>query len=146
MPTDLGNAATPGLWRRLAAIFYDSWLVLALWLLGATADFFVQGALGLGDAPVRLPLQLYLVTCPFVFFGWFWTHGGQTLGMRSWRLRLLDRDGHPVGWRQALTRVAAACLAALPLGLGYLWMLFDRDGLTWHDRLSHTRLVLVEKS
>ena len=36
-------------------------------------------------------------------------------------------------------------LAALPLGLGYLWMLFDRDGLTWHDRLSHTRLVLVEK-
>ncbi|HOP17700.1 MAG: RDD family protein [Gammaproteobacteria bacterium] len=146
MPTDLENAVTPGLWRRLAAIFYDSWLVLALWLLGATADYFIQAAIGLGDAPVHLPLQLYLVACPFLFFGWFWTHGGQTLGMRSWRLKVLDCHGQPVGWRQALIRVAAAWLAALPLGLGYLWMLVDKAGLTWHDRLSRTRLVLVNKT
>ena len=35
MQTDLENAVTPSLWRRLAAIFYDAWLVAAIWLLGA---------------------------------------------------------------------------------------------------------------
>ena len=88
-------------------------------------------------------MQLYLLGCPFVFFGWFWTHGGQTLGMRAWRLRLLDAEGGPVTWRQSLLRVAGAYLSALALGVGYLWVLFDRAGLAWHDRLSGTRLVMT---
>ncbi len=146
MPSsDLSQAAIPGLARRLAAIFYDSWLIVALWLLGATADYAVQAATGAADDPWRLPLQLYLLACPFVFFGWFWTHGGQTLGMRAWRLKLLTEQGEPPGWRQSSIRVAAAFVSALALGLGYLWMLFDRDGRTWHDRLSSTRLVLVSR-
>lgn len=141
--SDIDNAAVPGLWRRLAAIFYDSWLVLGLWFVGAAADYLLQSALGTGDAPYRLPLQLYLLACPFVFFGYFWTHGGQTLGMRAWRLKLLDTAGRKVGWRQSLIRVAAAYLSALALGLGYLWILVDPAGMSWHDRLSGTRLVMV---
>ncbi|MGB5613874.1 MAG: RDD family protein, partial [Sedimenticolaceae bacterium] len=82
MDSDIENAAVPGLWRRLAAIFYDLWLVAALWLLGATADTFVRAGLGLGSAAFHLPLQLFLFIAPAAFFSWFWTHGGQTLGMR----------------------------------------------------------------
>ena len=143
--TRLDDAVSPGLGRRLAAIFYDSWLVVALWLIGATVDTFVQAGMGSGEAPVRLPLQLYVVLTPFVFFGWFWTHGGQTLGMRAWRMRLLDADGNDVTWRASFVRVAAAGLSVSALGLGYLWMWLDRDRLTWHDRLSGTRLVLLQK-
>lgn len=142
---DIDNAAVPGLWRRLAAIFYDSWLVLGLWFVGAAADYLLQSVLGTGDAPYRLPLQLYLLACPFVFFGYFWTHGGQTLGMRAWRLKLLGTAGRTVGWRQSLIRVAGAYLSALALGLGYLWILVDPAGMSWHDRLSGTRLVIVRR-
>lgn len=141
----LDDAVSPGLVRRLAAIFYDSWLLAGLWLLGAAVDTFVQAGLGTSDAPFRLPLQIYLLACPFIFFGWFWTHGGQTLGMRAWRLKLLDQAGEPVNWRQSLVRVAAAHLSLFALFAGYLWMLLDRDRLTWHDRLSRTRLVLLKK-
>lgn len=144
-PLDIGNAVRPGLWRRLAAIFYDSWLVAAIILLGATADTVARAALGLDEHASHLPLQLYILTAPAIFFIWFWTHGGQTLGMRAWRLKLLDAHGSPVAWRQAVLRVAAAWLSLLALGLGYLWIWFDRDGLAWHDRLSGTRLVLVAR-
>ncbi|MGB5613384.1 MAG: RDD family protein, partial [Sedimenticolaceae bacterium] len=83
---------------------------------------------------------------PAAFFSWFWTHGGQTLGMRAWRLKLLDSEGDPVTLKLSLIRLGAALLSALPLGLGYLWVLIDRDGLAWHDRLSRTRLVVLKRN
>jgi len=142
MQDDLDNAAIPSLWRRLAAIFYDAWLVAALWLVGTTVDTFI----GAGSEGSHLGLQIYAVLAPLVFFGWFWTHGGQTLGMRAWRLRLLSNDGSPVTLAQSLIRYIGAMVSMLALGLGYLWILFDRRGLAWHDRLSNTRLVMVKKS
>ncbi|MDJ0739412.1 MAG: RDD family protein [Gammaproteobacteria bacterium] len=141
----IDNAVTPGLMRRLAAIFYDSWLVAGIWLLAVIVDTFVRDPEGLGWEISHLPLQLFIPAVLFGFFGWFWTHGGQTLGMRAWRLRLLGDDGAPVSWRQAVVRTAAAHLSLLAVGLGYLWVWIDRDRLAWHDRLSRTRLVMVEK-
>lgn len=141
MQTDLDNAAIPSLWRRLAAIFYDAWLVAALWLVGATIDTFI----GAGSEGSHLGLQLYALLAPLVFFSWFWMHGGQTLGMRAWRLRLLGSDGSSVTLRQSVVRYVGAMLSMSALGLGYLWILFDRQGLAWHDRLSNTRLVITRK-
>ena len=135
----------PGLGRRRAAMFYDAWLIAALWLIGAAVDVALQAAVGTTEDPFRLPLQIYVVACPFVFFGWFWTHGGQTLGMRAWRLKLLQANGQAMDWRHSLIRVAAAHVSLVALGLGYLWMLLDRQKLTWHDRWSETRLVILER-
>ncbi len=92
--------------------------------------------------------QAYLVALSFLYFGWFWTHGGQTVGMRAWRLRLRVRgDGaDPVLWRQALARFLAAGLSWAALGLGFAWALWDRERLTWHDRVSGTVLVLERKT
>ena len=146
MPTDINNAAHPSLWRRLAAMFYDAWLLAALWLIGATVDVFARQAMGLGADGTHLPLQVYLAACPFVFYGWFWTHGGQTLGMRAWRLKLFTDNGEPVDWRRSMVRVAAAHLSLFVVGLGYLWVLVDRDKLAWHDRISGTRLVMTAKA
>lgn len=146
MQLQIEYAAPPGLWHRLAAIFYDSWLVAAIWLIGATAETFIRAGLGIGDdGGSRWPLQAFLLLSPAVFFGWFWTHGGQTLGMRAWRLKLLDSSGNPVTWRQSLIRYGAAWLSLLALGLGYLWVWIDPQGLSWHDRLSGTRLVVLQK-
>lgn len=126
-------------------MFYDSWLLVALWLIGATADVLMRNLLGVDEGRSHLPLQLYLLACPFLFYGWFWTHGGQTLGMRAWRLRLLDTNGKPVSWRRAMLRAAGALVSLLTAGLGYLWILVDPERLAWHDRWSGTRLVLISK-
>ena len=74
-----------------------------------------------------------------------WRRGGQTLGMRPWRLRLATAgDGVP-GWGALWLRHAVGALSLLASGLGFWWAWFDREGRTWHDRASGTRLVRLPK-
>lgn len=142
----LSEAARPGLLRRLAAMFYDAWLIAALWLLGSTVDTFVRDALGVPPGSgSHWILQLYMVLAPMIFYIGFWTHGGQTLGMRAWRIRVVDAQGRDISVAQAVLRCLYALLSWLPLGLGFLWIAFDRDRAAWHDRLSNTWPVMTSK-
>ena len=84
---------------------------------------------------------VYLAAVSFGYFGWFWTHGGQTLGMRTWNLRLVSASKHGASWRQALARFTGACLSWLAFGAGFLWILVDPERKAWHDRLSKTTIV-----
>ncbi|MFV1993160.1 MAG: RDD family protein, partial [Acidiferrobacterales bacterium] len=93
----------------------------------------------------QLAFRVLLLVIAYLFFCWFWTHGGQTLGMRAWKIRLLNLDNGPVTWLAATGRFCLAILSWLLLGLGYFSMLWDPDGLSWHDRLSSTHLVLLAK-
>lgn len=133
----------PGFLRWLAAMLYDGLLLFALM---AVATTLITLPLGMPSGVERIIFQLFLFeVIPLVFFTGFWAHGGQTLGMRAWKIRLVREDGRPVDWRDALKRHLAALLSWLSLGLGYLWMLHDREHLTWHDRLSATRLERLEQ-
>jgi len=130
-----------GLSRRLLAAFYDALLLLAVnFVVGAMAVGINVQISGHHLLPRPLGLALLLATC-FLFYGWFWTHGGQTLGMRTWRLRVLDAEGHCIGWRGAALRFAGGLLSWLALGLGWLWILFDGERAAWHDKLSASRVV-----
>jgi uncharacterized RDD family membrane protein YckC len=124
---------------------YDSLVLIALVLtVGAVLVVGLKHGEITSTSPYwRLLLQLSVALVPVVFFVGFWTHGGQTLGMKAWRLVLVTERGTPPGYSRAAARLAASLLSWLPLGLGYLWLLIDRDHLAWHDRLSGTRLVLV---
>ncbi|MEN8174259.1 MAG: RDD family protein [Pseudomonadota bacterium] len=137
----------PGLLRRLAAMVYDALVAFAV-LFVADAALIVpaQGWLHIENLAGRWWFLAYEIGVVVLFFTWFWSHGGQTLGMRAWRLKVVRADGAPLKFADALRRFAAAVLSWLPAGLGFLWALVDRQGLTWHDRLSRTRLVLVEKT
>ena len=134
------NAAASGLARRLGAIFYDALLLLALLMLGSFLYVPVAGRVL--PAPLgRTLYQIFLFAIGFLYFAWFWTHGGQTLGLRTWKLRLVARDGGSITWPQATQRFALALVSWLCLGLGFLWVLVDHEKLAWHDRLSSTRLI-----
>lgn len=132
------------LWRRLAAALYDALLLAAIWIVAALLDALIRNW---ADLPydVRL-MRGYLFLTGFFFFGWFWTHGGQTLGLRAWRLQLRRTDGQALRWPQSAWRYALAWLSWLPLGAGVLWCLLDRHRQTAHDRLAGTEVVLLPRA
>ena len=70
-----------------------------------------------------------------------WRRGGQTLGMRAWKIRVVDAHGRPASTKALWRRFAWGGLSLLPAGAGFWWSLLDRQRLTWHDRASGTRLV-----
>ncbi len=132
-------SAHVSLWRRLAAITYDFFLLFAV-LFFASLIVIVPFKITLEDT--RYPLYIaYVYSVSFVFFGWFWTHGSQTLGMKTWHIKIKTFDGKTITWRQAFVRFIVALLSIILLGAGFIWCLFNRESLSWHDLVSKTRLV-----
>lgn len=142
-----------GLLRRLAALLYDAFLVLAIWMALGFAAQFIAGVEtnrvidGRVQTDPVFGLLLFALMCASAaaFYVWFWTRGGQTLGMLAWRIRAQSRDGSPMTVRQALLRFLCAWPSFFLFGLGYLWLYFDPQGDAAHDRLSKTRVVLLPR-
>jgi len=140
-----------GLFRRVAAMLYDGLVVLALWLVATMALIPFFGAPAQDEVQVLIPgayqwlYQGYLLAICAAFFCFFWLRG-QTLGMVSWRLKVVDRQGLRISHSQALLRFVGALLCWASCGLGYLWILFDRQGRSWADILSSTEVVVLPKS
>lgn len=138
---------------RLLALFYDFWPVLALWMVVSAAFTLGYTFLGQHDARQNIPpfsalSWLLWFTCwavAGVYATVSWRRGGQTLGMRPWRLRLAGVEGTAPGWSTLWTRYAIATLSLLLGGLGFWWAWFDREKLTWHDRATGTRLVRLPR-
>jgi uncharacterized RDD family membrane protein YckC len=129
----------PTLARRAACALYES-LILAALVLVATFPFLAFA----GDSTTGLRrhlLQAWVVFVVGAYLVGFWTRGGQTLAMKTWRIRLQAAGGGPVGVGRGVRRYLLALAGAAALGLGFLWALLDRDGQFLHDRLAGTRLV-----
>lgn len=145
---DLSRARAPGLLRRLATMTYDLMLLAGLLVIAALVFTIAAQSLIGTDLTRGLPrflFQLYLLAVILTYYIYFWTGGRQTLGMRAWRTQLLRNDGDPLTLADALRRLAYASLTLAPAAVGLWWALFDRDGLTWYDRLSRTRPVMTLK-
>lgn len=128
-----------GFSRRFAALLYDSLLLLGI-LFGAAALMMAilawwAPALADGQILARYSgFRLYLASWILGFYLWFWAHGGQTLGMRAWKIRLVTRTGADASYRQLLIRALTGLF-----GLANLSLLLGLPA--WHDRLSNTRIL-----
>lgn len=92
--------------------------------------------------PAVKPLfQLYLLVLCGGYFIWQWHHGGQTLPMKTWRLRIVTREGEPLTWHHCVHRFVFALLGLVLCGAGFLWSFFDRERQFLHDRLAGTKIV-----
>ena len=131
----------PSLLRRLSSAAYDALLVLAV-LFVATFIFLVLFG-SAAEPPRRYVFQAYLLGVMGAYFVWFWTHSGQTLAMKTWRIRLVMLDGHSVPVKAAVVRFFLAVAGLVFFGAGWWWALFDREHCLLHDRLAGTRLVLI---
>lgn len=127
------------MWRRLAALGYDLLLLAAVLFVFTLVVLAVR--LGNAVPPGSWWFPLCLVALAMAFFCGFWVHGGQTVGMRAWRIRVVRDDGGSLGWLQAGGRFVAGIVAALPAGLGLWWSVLDERKRGWHDRWTRTRVV-----
>lgn len=139
---DRHNYPNAGLLRRLGAMFYDTLLLLSVLLAAVALALMLSGGTFTYHSPYFRILVFLLC---FMFFAWFWLHGGQTLGLRTWRMRLQRINGSPVTLRQALLRFLLAVPSIALCGLGFFWMLVDRDKMTLYDRYSRSVIVVLPK-
>ena len=119
---------------RFAAMLYDALAILGIWIATIVALVTV-----IGDAVVGAWVQSLLFVELYAYFVFFWCRRGQTLGMLAWRLKL--QCAGPFRPTQALGRFVVGLASFLTLGLGFAWMLIDRDRLTWGDRISASTVV-----
>lgn len=135
--------------RRMAAVLYDTLLIgVTTAIIGGILATSVAQLGGIELHPgSRLSNLLFLLdlVIAFFLFGWFWTHGGQTLGMRAWKIKVVTDDGSPFLWPQAFFRYVGALFSWLALGVGFWIAIFDPQKLTWHDRFSRTHLVRTSR-
>ena len=132
--------AVPSFRRRLASMAYESLLLVGVL---SVAFMLPQLVLGMGFN-ILLPgwaLMCHVFVVLGVYFVWYWRHGGQTLAMQTWKIRLSTANGAPPSLLRLTLRYLLAWPSIVYLGAGLLWALFDRDGQFIHDRLAGTRLV-----
>ena len=165
-PLPAAPAATPsapaGLWRRFAANLYDGLLVVAIWMCGGLLVVLLRGE---AVPPLTWWFKIYLLALAFGYFGWSWIRGGQTVGMRAWRIRVQRADGSPLDWGRAAIRFAVGSLVVAALGYGawaargagpgvvvgsallaigaaaIAWALVDRRRRAWFDLAADTEVV-----
>ena len=142
-------SSTPAsLWLRVAAGLYDLFPLIALWMLTAgVALLAVRGEVDLSHPSFgwQVGLRTALVVVTGAYFVISWARGGQTIGMRAWRLRIVDDDGNALGWTRATLRFVVACASLCALGIGFFWCLFDARKRGWHDVAARSVLVRLQK-
>ena len=155
------------LFRRLGAMVYDTLLLFAVLVVASALTLPFRS--GKGATQFEWGMMIYIFTVIFLFFAWFWTHGGQTLGMRAWRIKLVH-IGHPaVGWSTALYRYllslpvwlflfyslhshndrfgSVTLLTQIPgwilYSIGLFWLVIDNVPGNWREKLTKTRIVFT---
>ena len=137
------QTVVPSLFKLGTCLIYEALVVIALSLVCTT--IFV---LLLGDATAgikRYSLQLLLWLTAGTYFVWCWQKSGQTLAMQTWHLKLLNQDGGLLTLKAAITRYVLASLSLIAFGLGYLWVIVDRDRLFLHDRLLKNKIIFAPR-
>lgn len=134
----MSEAQVPaGFVRRIAVMVYDGLLVTALlFVISAVATLIYGQSIPANNAI----FSLLLLLVGYAFYAWCWLRGGQTLGMQTWKIKIVSENGAPLTLYQTLIRALSA-LITYSIGLGLLWMLIDPQKRTLADRLSRTYLV-----
>jgi uncharacterized RDD family membrane protein YckC len=120
-------------------MLYEGLVVFSILLIGFLLPQIVLSGFGFGLTPRTLWLHVLLLL--MAYFVWCWLNGGQTLPMKTWKLRVANADGAPPRPLQAILRYLAAWPSILLFGIGIFWALFDKDGQFLHDRIAGTRIV-----
>ena len=133
------STSLPGIRRRLVCMLYESLVVFSILLIGFLLPQVVLWGFHFELSPRMLWLHVLLLL--LVYFAWCWLNGGQTLPMKTWKMRITSTEGTALRPLQAVLRYLAAWPSILLFGIGIFWALFDKEHQFLHDRIAGTRIV-----
>lgn len=136
------NRNRPLVGWRLLALLYDFFPMLGIWFLIAVAALALHGGEAIRSNTLAGGLEfIVLLAVTGLYATISWRRGGQTIGMKPWRLYVTDVHGRTASWKQLWLRYAVGIVSLACAGAGFWWAWIDRDGLAWHDRASGTRMI-----
>ena len=143
----------PQLWRRLAAMVYDFLLIVAVSIfysaLTVGINILITGGPEQGQkiqwGPFKPLVFIGWILTIMFFFAYFWRKSGQTLGMKTWRMKIINQDNRYPSYKQGFIRCSLAALSLLFFGIGYWWVFTNPERQTLHDQLSKTKTIVVDK-
>ncbi|WP_067520936.1 RDD family protein [Endozoicomonas ascidiicola] len=152
---DAINVTPAPLWRRVASMLYDSFLILALFFLVGFINLFIQIQIYGNEQLRQMTAEGYNLGGPFFystllvltygFYGFFWTRNGQTLGMLAWRIKVVSEHNQLISPGQSLLRFIVAIPSLLLGGIGLAWAILDKDKRSWQDMASRSKVILLPK-
>ena len=137
---------TVSLIRLAATIFYDALLLTAVLFFATFMLLLIPEEIRNTNPVVQILKVLWYLLVSYIYFVGFWLKGGQTPGMKAWKIKLVNTQGSAPSTKQATIRFFAAILSWALAGTGFLWMIVDRNHSSLHDHLSGSRLLLLKKS
>jgi uncharacterized RDD family membrane protein YckC len=129
--------------RLFAACVYELLLLIALWMLCVGLFLALLGEAS--SIYKHLLLQLFLWLATGAYLVWCWCKTGQTVATKTWKIKLVNQQNLTLNYQQAIVRYALASTSLLACGLGFMWILVDKDALFLHDRILKTRFILFNK-
>ncbi|HYO44413.1 MAG TPA: RDD family protein [Candidatus Limnocylindrales bacterium] len=135
---------------RLLAYFIDGFVIGIVagipYFIGIMLVTLGVGGQGDGSAMVLIGSLFLLLgfILAVVYKPWMWSRGGQTVGYKVMRLRVVrGSDGGPVSGGQAIGRILGYIVSGFLFSLGFIWIAFDEKRQGWHDKLAGTVVIEV---
>ena len=133
---------TAGFLKRILALVYDSLLIVAIVLVLSLLLVFVNEGYPESGSIVSFIQFFILVFAGPTFYTYFWiTNKGQTTGMQAWKIKLVTKDGTELTKQKTMLRCLISTISFACFGLGYFWILYDKDNLSWSDILTKTKVI-----
>lgn len=143
---ELEAVAYAGFWRRWAASFLDG-------LITGVFGFIVGFAIGLAGATLKTDQTVISVVSSLLSVAVTWTYAvgmtakyGQTWGKKWLHIKIVsvnDKSSTPSWGKLLLRETLGRFVSGIVLGLGYLWMIWDKNKQTWHDKMAGTVVIKV---
>ena len=131
-----------GFLKRILALVYDSLLIVAIVLVLSLLLVFVNEGYPESGSIVSFIQFFILVFAGPTFYTYFWiTNKGQTTGMQAWKIKLVTKDGTELTKQKTMLRCLISTISFACFGLGYFWILYDKDNLSWSDILTKTKVI-----
>ncbi len=131
-----------GFLKRILAIIYDSLLIAAIVLVLSLLLVFINGGYPESGSFLSFIQFFILVVTGPIFYSYFWiVNKGQTTGMQAWKIKLVTMDETELNIKKTMLRCLISTISFAFIGLGYLWILYDKENLSWSDILTKTKVI-----
>lgn len=130
------------IFRRIAAFLYDSLLLIAIFFVVTSIAIAINDGQAIKNHVFAAGFYLVLYGVGFLFFSWFWRHGGQTLGMQAWRIKVIANANDQLTYKQCAIRYLSGTFL---FGVTMLVGLFRESGQGFHDSWSETKIIFKNK-